>query len=289
MHFALPPRKTSNPPPYAVRNTRNSFSFSAFRRKRLQAVGLAALGALSILWLITSLLHDGIFSGNPRPPAGVPEVAIVTLIDDEGSSADYIEKIKQNRIDYAARHGKISSRINASLADMDFTTGYATFFPNMSDYALDSAPKTWAMIPALRHATTKFPQTQWLFSISQHALIMNPALSISSHITNPSRLSTLMKRDHPVVPPDSVIHTFSHLLPRQIDLIISQDGESLSHGSFLLRNWGGIDARGKREGGDWAKFFLDTWYNPLYRSYNFQKAEGHALVYSLNPLTKSYH
>ncbi len=27
-----------------------------------------------------------------------------------------------------------------------------------------------------------------------------------------------------------------------------------------------------------AKFFLDTWFDPLYRSYNFQKAEGHALV-----------
>jgi mannan polymerase II complex MNN11 subunit len=29
--------------------------------------------------------------------------------------------------------------------------------------------------------------------------------------------------------------------------------------------------------GDWAKFFLDAWFDPLYRSYNFQKAEAHAL------------
>ena len=37
-------------------------------------------------------------------------------------------------------------------------------------------------------------------------------------------------------------------------------------GSFVLRN------------GDWARFLLDTWFDPLYRSYNFQKAELHTLV-----------
>lgn len=77
-----------------------------------------------------------------------------------------------------------------------------------------------------------------------------------------------MMRDKPVVPPDSVIRTFSHLRGDKIDLIVTQDGEGLCQGSFILRR------------GEWAKFFLDTWFDPLYRSYNFQKAEGHALVSS---------
>jgi mannan polymerase II complex MNN11 subunit len=81
-----------------------------------------------------------------------------------------------------------------------------------------------------------------------------------------------MLKDIPVVPPDSVIHTFSHLTTAKASLILTQDGEQLSHGSFLLRNAGG-----SKESNDWAKFFLDTWFDPLYRSYNFQKAEGHAL------------
>ena len=78
-----------------------------------------------------------------------------------------------------------------------------------------------------------------------------------------------MLKDIPVVPPDSVIKTFSHLKGDKIDLILTQDGEGLCQGSFILRQ------------GDWAKFFLDTWFDPLYRSYNFQKAEGHALVSDL--------
>jgi mannan polymerase II complex MNN11 subunit len=81
-----------------------------------------------------------------------------------------------------------------------------------------------------------------------------------------------MLKDIPVVPPDSVIHTFSHLTTQKTALILTQDSENLAHGSFLLRNAGGSE-----ESKDWAKFFLDTWFDPLYRGYNFQKAEGHAL------------
>ncbi|KAI7660834.1 hypothetical protein KC318_g9827, partial [Hortaea werneckii] len=39
----------------------------------------------------------------------------------------------------------------------------------------------------------------------------------------------------------------------------------LAGGSMLIRS------------GEWAKYFLDAWFDPLFRSYNFQKAEGHAL------------
>ena len=50
-----------------------------------------------------------------------------------------------------------------------------------------------------------------------------------------------------------------------MDFVLTQDKEGLAGGSLLVRT------------GEWAKFFLDAWYDPLYRSYNFQKAEGHAL------------
>lgn len=95
---------------------------------------------------------------------------------------------------------------------------------------------------------------------------MNPKLSLTSHVMAPQRLESLMLKDKPVVPPDSVIHTFSHLKGDKIDLVLTQDGEGLCQESFILRQ------------GEWAQFFLDTWFDPLYRSYNFQKAEGHALV-----------
>ena len=100
---------------------------------------------------------------------------------------------------------------------------------------------------------------------------MNPSINLKSHVLDAKRLESLMLRDKPVVPPDSVIRTFSHLKGDKVDLILTQDNEGLAQGSFILRR------------GEWAKFFLDTWFDPLYRSYNFQKAEGHALVHHPSP------
>lgn len=94
---------------------------------------------------------------------------------------------------------------------------------------------------------------------------MNTDEPLSTKVLNPSRLEELMITDRPVVPPDSVIKTFSHLRGDHVDLVLSQDQEGLAGGSLFVRN------------GEWAKFFLDAWFDPLYRSYNFQKAEGHAL------------
>lgn len=95
---------------------------------------------------------------------------------------------------------------------------------------------------------------------------MNPALKVEDHIMNPKRLESLMIKDQSIVPPDSVIKTFSSLKGGNIDFVLTQDKDGLSQASFILRR------------GEWSKFFLDTWFDPLYRSYNFQKADTHALV-----------
>jgi len=82
---------------------------------------------------------------------------------------------------------------------------------------------------------------------------------------NPRRLETLIKSNQPIIPPDSVIKTFPHIKPENIDFVLSQDDKGLGHNSMIIRT------------GDWARYFLDAWFDPLYRSYNFQKAERHAL------------
>lgn len=149
---------------------------------------------------------------------------------------------------------------------MLFTAGYEAFFPESTSYDTGNAPQSWALIPALRHAMTKYPHTTYFFSLSPHSLIMNPSLSLTEHVMAPKRLESLMMKDKPVVPPDSVIHTFSHIKGDKVDLVLTQDGEGLCQESFIIRR------------GEWARFFLDIWFDPLFRSYNFQKAEGHALV-----------
>lgn len=149
-------------------------------------------------------------------------------------------------------------------------TGYSSFFANVSDYesSLDEAPSSWAIVPAVRHAMATHPHSTYFFHLSPHALIMNPSKSLKSHLLDSSRLESLMLKDVSVVPPDSIIKTFSHLKASDIDLILSRDREDLNPGSFVIRQ------------GDFARFFLDIWFDPLFRTYNFAKAEIHALVCS---------
>lgn len=118
----------------------------------------------------------------------------------------------------------------------------------------------------MRHALTKFYYSEYIWYLDQNSLIMNPDLTIENHIMDPKRVESLMIKDQPIVPPDSVIKTWGGLKGDQVQLVLSQDKEGLSQGSFIVRR------------GDWSKFFLDTWFDPLYRSYNFQKADTHALV-----------
>ncbi|KAM3418275.1 hypothetical protein BST61_g4276 [Cercospora zeina] len=203
---------------------------SAYQQRRLlKRYAPLLLAFIGLVWLL-AYLFGGKSSATYIPP-GTPPVVIVTNLDPQ-LPEPFREAVKENRRAYAARHG------------------YSYFFTNSTDYDL----------------IEKTPQScTWLWYLSPEALIMNPTQSLQTQLLDPPLLKALLIKDQPVVPPDSVIKTLSHISTSSINLILSQDGEGLAGGSFLLRT------------GEWAKFFLDAWFDPLYRSYNFQKAEGHAL------------
>lgn len=96
MHFALPPRKSSHPPPYE-----RAFKSSPIRRKQLQLGATIACAALLLIWLGSRLMS----SSPDRPPAGTPEAVVVTVLDPDSMSKEYMDRIKENRINYADRYG----------------------------------------------------------------------------------------------------------------------------------------------------------------------------------------
>jgi mannan polymerase II complex MNN11 subunit len=125
---------------------------------------------------------------------------------------------------------------------------------------------------AVRHAITKYPNCGHIWFLDQNALILNPKQSLEEQILDRSKSAEIMTPETPVVP-DSIIKTFGHLQVDDAALLISQDKTGLVTDSMIIKN------------GEWAKFLLEQWLDPLYRSYNFEKAERHALVSSLQPAT----
>ena len=96
MHFAMPPRKTSQPPPYA-RAARSS----PIRRKQLKIGGLVAGAILVLLYLST------FFFSSPKDyvPYGTPEVVVVTVLDEATMSTNYRNHVMENRRYYAEIQG----------------------------------------------------------------------------------------------------------------------------------------------------------------------------------------
>lgn len=98
MQFALPPRKTSHPPPYA-----RPVRLPTDRRRQQLLGGLLVFTVLTLYLLVSWIRSPGNY--RDHAPAGSPDVVIVTVFDTASMSEEYISKIKENREDYAQRHG----------------------------------------------------------------------------------------------------------------------------------------------------------------------------------------
>jgi mannan polymerase II complex MNN11 subunit len=241
MHHAYS-RKNSNAAQFRPRSSTSGL----FRRSRLRTVILIFGAVLVFLWLLSGLGRTAPY--REHVPSGKPQVVIVTVIDPTKYSNTYLNTVKQNRELYAAKYG------------------YQSMVVKAYDYDVKGSPQSWSKLAALRHALTLYPDCKFLWYLDQDAYIMDPSKSLEEQLLGPKKLESLMIRDYPVVPPDSIIKTFMYLRGDDASFVVSQDRDGLISNSIVIRN------------GDWAKFFVETWFNPLYRSYNFQKAERHALV-----------
>ena len=97
MHFALPPRKTSHPPPYT-----RTYRSTPIRRKQLQVGAIIACAILVLIYLARRLFAESA----ERAPPGTPETILVTLLDPDGMSKEYMNRIIENRKYYAAKQGQ---------------------------------------------------------------------------------------------------------------------------------------------------------------------------------------
>jgi len=99
MHLAYPPRKASNPPLYFAPR---SSKFPVLRRSRVKALALIACAIGALFFIISS-----ISGGKTVIPSGAPPIVIVTVLDQRGSNREYVDNVKENRLEYAKKHGKI--------------------------------------------------------------------------------------------------------------------------------------------------------------------------------------
>lgn len=110
MQFALPPRKS----PHALPGAHSQLPY--YRKKQLKTLALFGIAILSILYLLSQLFSSS--STSLATPAGTAGVVIVTLLDRDNLSENYIHKVVTNREDYAKRHGSYHTKLPLLLKAM---------------------------------------------------------------------------------------------------------------------------------------------------------------------------
>lgn len=69
----------------------------------MKVIAIAGLAFLFLLYLITRPRGYGTYK--PHIPSGRPPAVLVTVLDEGGYDKAYLEMIKDNRIQYAQKHG----------------------------------------------------------------------------------------------------------------------------------------------------------------------------------------
>jgi hypothetical protein len=98
MHFALPPRKTSQAP-YAAAPRHTSH----LRQQQVRFAGYVVCGLLTLYLFLHYVPLSSPLAASVS--SGTPPVVIVTVFDEQQMSEEYISNIKANREDYALRQG----------------------------------------------------------------------------------------------------------------------------------------------------------------------------------------
>ena len=80
MHFAYPPRKSSDPPPFRPRSSRVPF----LRRSRLRTVIIGLLALLGLFYVLSGSSEDQKYY--EHVPSGNPPVVIVTVVTPRTTS-----------------------------------------------------------------------------------------------------------------------------------------------------------------------------------------------------------
>ncbi|KAA8911942.1 hypothetical protein TRICI_003628 [Trichomonascus ciferrii] len=193
---------------------------------------------------VSSPRHSVVYGGGESP-----ELVLVMGIDDS-FPPEYLEAVIADRKAYAERHGY--------GLYVRYLKDFATLSPQGDSYNFD-----FSKVMLLREAAFAFKHAKWLWWLDQDAIIMNHAYSVARELLDPAQLNDKMLRDAPVIPPESIIHTYKRVPAGQIKFVLTQNDRGVSAASFLLRN----DQM-------YGNVFLNYWCDPLHRSYPGFVAQG---------------
>lgn len=225
-----------------------------FEHKSLDSLNSIDEELKQITTVKTNFFNHGKFVFNPKLVS--PEIVLVTALDYEKYDQAYLTKILENRLNYARSHGYGV-----------FMQWLQQYVPLIKDFQNN---RDWAKLFLLRNAMYAFPNAKYFWFLEENSLIMRYDIELFKYLLNPSNLDAIMMRDHPIIPPNGIIHTFKNTKAENVNLMLTQFDSHLNLDSFIIKN--SLN----------SKILIEFWSNPLFRSYhNFPNHEESALQHIL--------
>lgn len=183
----------------------------------------------------------------PKTKGDQPPVVIVTAVDFERYSLEYLTRVVQNRVNYAHAQGY--------GVYVRWTQEFAPIM-NSKQFLTDQERTKWVRLYALRAAMFAFPEAKWFWYLDQDALVANELVDLVKYALNDQDLSVIALREQSVVPPYGLIKTYKTLHPENIRLIFTQSETKIETNSFIVKN----DVVGRA--------IIDMWSGKLFLNYN---------------------
>lgn len=182
-----------------------------------------------------------------------PALVIVTVIDDNKHPRDYIERIIENRREYAESHGY-------GLL-IKFANDYAKFVEVSYNHQA-----TWARVAVAMEAEVSFPKAEWIWYLADEALIMDADYEPLTDLLAPDALEGKMRRQIPVMRYENThIRTYRNNRVQDVSFVMTLDSQMLNTDSFFYKN------------NPSSRALLQLWADPLYRKFKRFQGEREAL------------
>lgn len=126
----------------------------------------------------------------------------------------------------------------------------------MTSYNLPSnVPIFWNKIPILQEAFIRYPEAEWVWWLDLDIIIMNTSLSIYDHVLSDEGMARNILLNEPMHGAgggETGYRTPATYKRNDINFVISLDSWGMNVGNFLIRR------------GEWSKWLLGLWIEPLY-------------------------
>jgi len=169
------------------------------------------------------------------------------VLNWKGADQWAVERLSvQNKKDYAARHG-----YTLEIRDSKSLKRYAHEWR-----------ESWEKVDVVRQSMRKYPKAEWFWYLDLHTFIMEPEVSLESHIFN--RLAKVTYRDINVYNPLNIPHPLTQPWLDEtakqkngdgktdsIKLIVPQDCGGFNLGSFFARR------------SEFTDRLMDVWWDPV--------------------------